>query len=106
MVDLGVALRDIGSNYGSVSMLTICAEYVNSFPEQNLNQTLSHKQVNLENLEIIMQKHQKLNKIIEKVGFRDIHLLKPILDGKSICVIYNCKPGRHMKFIMDECMKF
>jgi len=29
-----------------------------------------------------------------------------MVDGKSIQIMYECKPGKHMKFIIDECLKF
>jgi hypothetical protein len=47
-----------------------------------------------------------MNKLIEELNFRDIHLLKPIVDGKSIQVLYECKAGKHIKSIIDECLKY
>ena len=32
----------------------------------------------------------------------DVHTLKPLLDGKQICDLYSIKPGKAIKFIMDE----
>ena len=53
-----------------------------------------------------MSKYEQLNILIEKTGLKDIHLMKTVIDGKAIQDIYQCKPGKHMKFIIDECIKY
>lgn len=32
--------------------------------------------------------------------------MKPIVDGKGVQQLYQCKPGKHMKFIIDEGIKY
>jgi len=32
--------------------------------------------------------------------------MKPMVDGKTIQVLYGCKPGKHMKAIIEECLNF
>jgi hypothetical protein len=32
--------------------------------------------------------------------------MKTAIDGKAIQDLYQCKPGKHMKFIIDECIKY
>ena len=29
-----------------------------------------------------------------------------MIDGKGIQTLYNCKPGKHMKGIINECLNF
>ena len=53
-----------------------------------------------------MIEYEKLNNLIEKSGLKEIHLMKTAIDGKAIQDLYQCKPGKHMKFIIDECIKY
>lgn len=99
--DLGIALRNIGPNFASASLLKVAIDYVDANPGE-----LSHKSVNLEVLSEIIKKHENLNEIINDAGLREVYTLKPMVDGKSIQIMYECKPGKHMKFIIEECLKF
>ena len=65
---MALAIRAIGTNYGSVSLLKVSLDHVNTG----------------EDLQSLMAKHQSLNKLIEESNLRNIHLLKPMVDGKSI----------------------
>lgn len=77
---LAHALRNIGTNYGTVSLLKIAQEYSLKHPMDDI----SHLKVDLEKLHEIMNRHRNLNNIIKLSNLRDIHLLKPIVDGKVI----------------------
>lgn len=99
---LAFALRTIGGNYGTVSLLKIAQEYSLKHPMDDI----SHFKVDLQKLHEIMDRHRNLNHIINLSNLRDIHLLKPIVDGKVIQTIYGCGGGKHIKSIMDECVRF
>ena len=77
---LALALRNIGANYGTVSLLIIAQEYSQKHPMDDI----SHLKVDLQKLHDIMTRHRNLNNIIKLSNMRDIHLLKPIVDGKAI----------------------
>ena len=46
------------------------------------------------------------NEMIDEKGLTDFHLRKPLLDGNQICDIVGVKPGKVMKFLIDEVWKF
>ena len=62
--------------------------------------------VNVAGVQGMLDSHAKLNALIEQTRLRNIYKIKPMIDGKGIQLLYGCKPGRHMKPIMDECVKF
>ena len=47
-----------------------------------------------------------MNSLIDRENLRNIHKLKAIVDGGSIQVLYNCKAGKHIKGVMDECLEY
>jgi hypothetical protein len=47
-----------------------------------------------------------LNGLIDRENLRNIHKLKAMVDGGSIQVLYNCKAGKHIKGVMDECLEY
>ena len=96
-------LRKIGDNFNSVSLLHIASTYVSN----NLGKmTLDPECVDFTQLDQILQPHRNLNGLICDIGMRNIHTLKPALDGKAIQTIYNIKAGKHVKDLMEECIKF
>jgi tRNA nucleotidyltransferase (CCA-adding enzyme) len=40
------------------------------------------------------------------LGLGDIHTRKPLIDGKVICQMFDVKPGKIMKPLTEEVMKF
>lgn len=102
---LAMALRSIGVHYGSVSMLHMSVQYAEKFPPKT-NEEMSHKAINLEMLQEIIIKHEHFNKFIDQANLRNIHLLKPMVDGKTLQVLYECKAGKHIRFLIEECLKF
>jgi hypothetical protein len=36
----------------------------------------------------------------------DVHTLKPLLDGKQLCDLYSIKPGKALKFLIDEQLRW
>lgn len=54
----------------------------------------------------ILANHVNLNSLIDRENLRNIHKLKAMVDGGSIQVLYNCKAGKHIKGIMDECLEY
>jgi len=55
-----------------------------------------------EKVEASLKTCSEFNEVVKKVGLHDFHLRKPILDGKAVCDIYEIKPGKIMKPLMDE----
>lgn len=35
-----------------------------------------------------------------------MHAVRPILDGKQICALYEIKQGKHLKPLLDELLEF
>ena len=54
----------------------------------------------------LINKYTHLNLVIERERFGLIHTMKPQLDGKQICDLYGIKPGKAIKHIIDEQVKF
>ena len=101
-LDLALILRKIGPNYASASMLHIASQYERKRPRG----PLSHKETNLHTLKQIIEKHIALNRLIEMNRLRDVHLVKPIIDGKALKDLYQCRPGKHMKSFLKEAMEY
>jgi len=101
-IELCLGLRDIAANFGSVCLLSICQEFCIS----NQNPGIDHHLIDLGVLNQTLQKYSNFVKLINDSGLSDVHNLKPLLDGKSIQVIYNCKPGKHMGGLINECLRF
>jgi hypothetical protein len=59
-----------------------------------------------DDLNLIIDKYTHFNRIIVSEKLDSIHLVKPLLDGKQICELYGIKPGKAIKFIMDEELKY
>lgn len=49
---------------------------------------------------------QKLNYMIAEAGLKDFHKQRPLVDGKQICQLYEIKPGKIMKPLMDEVLNY
>jgi len=43
-----------------------------------------------------------LNALIQQNQLENIHQARSLLDGKDICMIYEIKPGKALKSIIDE----
>lgn len=54
----------------------------------------------------LLEKYAHFNRILSHYKFDTIYLVKPMLDGKQICELYGIKPGKAIKFLMDEELKF
>ena len=54
----------------------------------------------------LLDKYTHLNELIAKEALAQIHTVRPLIDGKQICELYGIKPGKAIKFIMDEELKF
>jgi hypothetical protein len=54
----------------------------------------------------LVLKYSHLNDLIRVSHLETIHLVKPLLDGKQICDLYGIKPGKAIKFLMEEELKF
>jgi hypothetical protein len=53
-----------------------------------------------------MDEQTKFNEMVRNVGLSDIHTRKPLIDGKIICQMFEVKPGKIMKPLTEEVMKF
>lgn len=64
--------------------------------------TQIHSYIDEQALNNIINKFGHLNEMIEKESLRGVHLMRSLLDGKDICEIYKIKPGKAIKFIVEE----
>ena len=53
-----------------------------------------------------MAKYEALNAMIKTIGLTDVHNTRPLLDGKQICALYEIKPGKMIKPLLDELLSF
>ena len=53
-----------------------------------------------------MAEQTKFNELVKNVGLSDIHNRKSLIDGKMICQMFDVKPGKIMKPLTEEVMKF
>ena len=53
-----------------------------------------------------MAEKTKFNELVRNVGLSDIHNRKSLIDGKMICQMFDVKPGKIMKPLTEEVMKF
>jgi tRNA nucleotidyltransferase (CCA-adding enzyme) len=44
--------------------------------------------------------------LISSETLADVHTLKPLLDGKQLCELYSIKPGKALKFLIDEQLRW
>jgi hypothetical protein len=47
-----------------------------------------------------------MNTIIEEAGLTNFYYKKPIIDGNSICELFKVKPGKIMRPLQEELLKF
>ena len=47
-----------------------------------------------------------MNAKIDDIGLTDVHNTRPLLDGKQICALYEIKPGKMIKPLLDELLSF
>ena len=107
-LELGLFLREAGNRWDSITLLAISQEYFNLHMKSTVDQgDLTEVKNNLveDRLEDLIKKYSHLNYLIEMEGLRGVHIVKPILDGKDICSIYEIKPGKAIKFITEEQIK-
>jgi len=97
----GWFLRDSASRWSSLQFLAVAKSMVKdgkvakggfAIDEQSLKDKLFWQTT--------------INKVIKDSSLNDIHTVKPLLDGKQICAIYEMKPGKMLKPLIDETINF
>ena len=63
---------------------------------------MSDFNVEQEKLDKFIAKYTKLNEVVDKLSLTEIHNMKPLLDGTAICKLYDVKPGKYMRGLMEE----
>jgi hypothetical protein len=53
-----------------------------------------------------LEQIKEINRIINELGLSNFHHKKTLIDGKSICELFEVKPGKIMKPLIDELQKF
>ena len=46
--------------------------------------------------------HANLVSFIQLLKMQDVHALTTKFDGKAIMILYECKPGKHIKDLLSE----
>ncbi len=88
-------------------MMALAQDYFNShYKGKDISNFSSDYDLVLEDLNHLIKKYTHLNSIITCENLADMHQVKVILDGKDICDIYGIKPGKAIKFIMDEQLSY
>lgn len=57
-------------------------------------------------LSSILAKQSALNGAISAMGLTGVHSMRPVLDGKAICGLYEISPGKLIKPLLDELLSF
>jgi tRNA nucleotidyltransferase (CCA-adding enzyme) len=73
---------------------------------QDVSEATSSFDIKEEELSAILAHFSHLNALIASETLADVHTLKPLLDGKQVCDLYSIKPGKAIKFIMDEQLRW
>jgi len=88
-------------------MLAIAQEYFDThYKSLNPSAATSEFDISEADIEGLLSKYSHFNRILQHSHLDTIHLVKPMLDGKQICDLYGIKPGKAIKFLMDEELKF
>ena len=53
----------------------------------------------------IIDKHQAFNDAIDAFTLRDVHMMKPLLNHKEVCTLFEVKPGKHLGKLLDQCIE-
>ena len=98
ILEIAHALQAIGVDFKPVLLLHIADEYTKITPLSS--------PLNTATLLSIIQDHANLVSFIHLMKMENVHSLTPIFDGKAILVLYECKPGPHLKGILSECLNY
>lgn len=100
-IALGWFLRSAGPRWPSIQLLGAAHEYCKSVDGQS-----RVAEIDTAMLDAIIAKQAALNAEIENNDLTNIHLVKPLIDGKQICALYEVRPGKLIKPLLDELITF
>lgn len=103
---LAAALRAIGPHFQAVFLLHTAVTYATSCPLGDSTATPTAKDIDLSALRKILAAHELTVLTIERLRLTNVHALKPLLDGNKIMQLYGCRPGKHLKSLMEECLSY
>ena len=106
VLKLGWFIREAGERFTSVSILATAWLYCKDLDQVDTHQVIKEQGVDLERLAQITQGQTGLNQCIKDLGLDDFHKVKPLMDGKSIANLYEIKPGKLLKPLIDELISF
>lgn len=86
-------------------MLALSQEYFNLYYKAS-SPTTSEFDVDEGSLRGLLAKYEHLNRVITQEKLGSVHLVKPVLDGKQICEMYGIKPGKALKGLIEETLRF
>jgi len=52
------------------------------------------------------EKMTQFNNTVDRLGLTNIYYKKPLIDGKTLCQMYEVQPGKIMKPLLEELNKF
>ena len=104
-VELGLYLREAGPRWDSIFLIALSQEYFNLYYRGKPMAT-SEFDINEEHILPLIQKYTHLNSVINTEDLTLVHNMKPQLDGKQICELYGIKPGKAIKHVMEEEIKY
>ena len=99
---LGWFLRESGARWTSIELLSCAVEYCRITESTGTKITEVDEAI----IDGIQERQRALNAEIEACGLTDVHLVKSVLDGKAICALYEVKPGKILKSLLDELLTF
>jgi len=99
------ALRSIGPQLNAICLLHVARTYTLSVPhKQQKDETPSQNDINIDALRKILGEHEEVIGLIDDLRLTNVHLLKPIINGQTVMELYGCKPGKHLKAIIEQCL--
>ncbi|TNV82489.1 hypothetical protein FGO68_gene295 [Halteria grandinella] len=105
-LQLGWYLREAGHRWDSVYLLAIAKEYFNTIFNVPGEAATSEFNVSESHLLQIIEKYGRLNQVINEEQLDKVHMMRPALDGNDVCLLYQIKAGKALKFLLEEQLKF
>ena len=110
IVEIAFKLRSIGADLPSVAIVVMAQQCVGarhaasmSHNNNSTDDTVdSGRQVDFESLQASISEHQTLFKQLDRLNLKDIHEMKPLVNGGKVLEVLECGGGRHVSQILDR----
>eukprot|EP00350_Pseudokeronopsis_sp_OXSARD2_P011379 CAMPEP_0170567506 /NCGR_PEP_ID=MMETSP0211-20121228/80525_1 /TAXON_ID=311385 /ORGANISM="Pseudokeronopsis sp., Strain OXSARD2" /LENGTH=127 /DNA_ID=CAMNT_0010888983 /DNA_START=766 /DNA_END=1149 /DNA_ORIENTATION=+ len=109
-LEFGQFLREAGQKRQSIFINSLALEYYNLTykvqADNNFKDVSTEFVVNEDLLKELVQRYVHLNELIKAEKLENVHNWKAIIDGNTLCDLYEVKPGKILKSLLEEQMNF